>query len=134
MKTKAKSGEPAHEKGRMVSVRCGRLVRRFVRMFKCDQARISSPCGKHFLILGWKANTAEDRRKNPEAGQWIKDGEPQDFDYVREETVASGDTEAELIASAKHYKRLLGMKWSDYFRDELGARKEVVDALKEHGL
>lgn len=110
------------------------LIRRFIRMFGCDSAHIITAWKKHFLILGWNANTAENRKKNPAAGQWMKNGVPCDFDYVREETVASGDTEQELIESAKHYKRLLGMKWSDYFHQELGARKKVVDTLKAHGL
>jgi hypothetical protein len=103
-----------------------RLVRRFIRMFKCDTARITSPCDTHFLVLGWNERSE---------GQWHdQDGKPKNFDYVREEVVASGKTVKELIASAKHYKKLLGMKWSDYFREELGARKEVVEALEAHGL
>lgn len=95
-------------------------------MFKCDTARITSRCDTHFLVLGWNERTE---------GEWHdQDGNPKNFDYVREEVVASGKTVKELIASAKHYKKLLGMKWSDYFREELGARKEVVEALEAHGL
>lgn len=107
-----------------------RLVRRFRRMFpKADEARITMPAGKMFLVLGYKRNTKDD------PGQWVdQDGNERDWQYLHEETVASGETEAELIACAKHYKRLQGMKWSDYFREILGSRKEVVDALKAHDL
>lgn len=88
-----------------------RLVRRFVRMFKCDTARITSPCGTHFLVLGWNERSE---------GEWYDENcNPKNFDYVREQVVASGKTVKELVASAKHYKKLLGMKWSDYFREEL---------------
>lgn len=45
MKTKAKSGEPAPEKGQTVSVRCGRLVRR---PFTCDCGQTVSPRSKYY--------------------------------------------------------------------------------------
>ena len=93
------------------------LLDRFTRMFGCDQARITSPSENHFLILGWKSNTAEDRKKNPEAGQWTKDGVPYDFDYIHEEVVASGRTEAELITYAEHYKRLMGLTMEQYMAE-----------------
>lgn len=82
-----------------------------------------------FLVLGYKRHAKDD------PGQWVdQDGQKRDWEYLHEETVASGATEAELIASAKHYKRRQGMKWSDYFLEILGARKEVADALKAHDL
>lgn len=88
-----------------------RLVRRFVRMFKCDTARITSPLGKHFLIIGHNRNTKD----NP--GVWRdENGNRQDWDYVQEQVIASGDTEAELVASAKHYKKLCGMSMEQYLR------------------
>ena len=93
-----------------------RLVRRFVRMFKCDTARITSPCGTHYLILGWTKNTKTEREAGRDAGQWHRNGEPIDFDYMHEQVVARGKTVAELVASAKHYKKLLGMTWDDYLR------------------
>lgn len=110
-----------------------RLVRRFVRMFQCDTARITSACGTHYLILGWKRNTKAEREAGRDAGQWYRNDVPIDFDYTQEQVVARGKTAAELVASAKRYKKLLGMKWSGYFR-ELGATKEVVNALEAHGL
>lgn len=93
-----------------------RMVRRFVRMFKCDTARITSPCGTHYLILGWSKNTKTEREAGRDCGRWHRNGEPIDFDYTHEQVVANGKTEAELLASAKHYKKLLGMTWEDYLR------------------
>jgi hypothetical protein len=85
------------------------LIRMFIKMFNCDTARISTPCGKLFLIIGWNRNTKDD------PGQWLKDGKPFNFDYVKEKVIASGETEAELIESAKEYKRLSKMTWPEYF-------------------
>jgi hypothetical protein len=94
-----------------------------------DEARISTPAGKMFLVLGYKRHTKDD------PGQWVdQDGNALDWEHLHEETVASGETEEELVSSAKHHKRLQGMKWSDFFREILGAKKEVVDALKAHDL
>ena len=88
-----------------------RLVRRFVRMFKCDTARITSLLGKHFLIIGHNRNTKDD------PGVWMdENGNRKDWDYVNEQVIASGDTEAELVASAKHYKKLCGMSMEQYLR------------------
>jgi hypothetical protein len=97
------------------------LIDKFIAMFGCDTARISSynsssDLPTHFLILGWNKNTKTEREAGREHGQWLKDGEPIDFDYVHEQVVASGNTEDELIASAEHYKSLIGMTWDDYFK------------------
>lgn len=81
---------------------------RFVRMFQCDTARIIQSGRRMFLIIGHRRSTKDD------AGQWERNGEPYDFEYVAEQVVASGDTEAELLASAKEYKRLLGMTMEQY--------------------
>jgi hypothetical protein len=85
-------------------VRENKLIKRFIRMFKCDTARIFRFPGRIFLILGWNRNTKQD------AGQWIKNGEPIDFNYVQETVVASGSNEASLVKSAKVYKKLLKVK------------------------
>jgi len=96
------------------------LLSRFKEMFGCDQVRISAPFGMLFLILGWKENTKRDRQKNPDTGQWVDgEGNPIDFDYVREETVASGKNEEELIASAERYKRVIGMTMEEYLGEEM---------------
>ena len=79
------------------------LVKRFVRMFGCDAARIVRPNGILFLILGHKRNTKTDRPV------WFRNGKRINFEYLSEEVVASGKTEAELIASAEHYKKLCTM-------------------------
>lgn len=85
------------------------LIPRFVRMFGCDTARISEVGGKSFLILGWNRNTRDD------AGQWTRNGKLFNFDYVREQVVASGRGEKQLLASAKKYKKLSSMSWKDVF-------------------
>ena len=54
------------------------------------------------------------------AKMWLDDGEPYDFDYVAEQTVASGGTEDELLASALEYKRLCGMPLRDCAARRLG--------------
>jgi hypothetical protein len=75
--------------------------RQFARLLKADTARISKcDSGKMFLIIGFKRNTKDD------AGQWLKDGKPIDFDYLAERCVASGRTMCELEESAREYKRL----------------------------
>ena len=71
---------------------------RFVRMFKCDTARLSRFPNKIFLIIGWKRNTRQD------TGQWVKNGDPINFDYVHERVVASGASAEELLMSALLYK------------------------------
>lgn len=110
------------------------MVRRFIKMFKCDTARITMACDTIYLILGWNKNTKTERESGRDTSQWYKDGVPCDFDYVHEQVVAHGKTYDELLADAKHYKELCKMKWSDYFKKELGASKKTVDALKAQGL
>lgn len=84
---------------------------RFVKMFGCDTARITTPAKTLFLILGWN------RRSE---GEWTRNGKPYDFDYLAEQVVASGKTEAELIASAEEYKRLLGMTMEEHIAEVIG--------------
>lgn len=90
------------------------LIKRCREIIECDTARISQPLERMFLIIGFNRNTKDD------SGQWYKDGEPYDFDYVNEYTVASGDTEEKLLASAREYKRLSGMTMEEYIREQAG--------------
>lgn len=95
-------------------------------MFRCDTARISSASGTLFLTLGWNERSE---------GEWCdQDGHAMNFDYVREKVVASGATLRELTASARDYKKIQAMTWSDYFREVLGAGNAVVKALKAQGM
>src|SRR5208282_1500344 len=94
-----------------------KLIPRFIKMFGCDTARIADPMGTKFLIIGWNRNTRDD------ADQWTKNGEPINFDYVKEMVVASGRTYTQLIVSAKEYKRLSEMGMEDYL-------KELIPGLK----
>lgn len=99
-------------------------------MFRCDCARISDPCGRMFLILGWNRHTAKDREEHG-AGQWFDAaGRPVDFDYIREHIVASGDTLDELRESARTYKRQLTMTWSEFFREK-GLPDSAVKMLEK---
>jgi hypothetical protein len=88
-----------------------KLIPRFIKMFDCDTARITDPMGAKFLIIGWNRNTAKDN------GQWLRNGEPINFDYVEERVVASGKTYTQLIASAKEYKRLEKLTVVEYMRE-----------------
>ncbi len=106
------------------------LVRRCREIIDCDTARISTPCGKMFLVIGFKRNTKDDD------GQWFKDGERCDFDYIAEKTVASGDTEEELLASVREYKRLCGMTMVEYLRERsvslpYWAEKVLIESLDD---
>ena len=91
----------------------GKLIQRFKKMFGCDTARILSPLGKTmFLLIGKTKNTAIEKKKRLGYGQWRHKGIPIDFDYVHEETVASGNTKQELLASARQYKKLLSKSYA----------------------
>lgn len=92
----------------------GRLLKKFCELLECDTARIVRPANdKLFLIIGWKRSTKDD------TGQWFKNGEPVDFEYTKETTVASGRNLEELITEAKKYKRICGMTWEQYFREKV---------------
>lgn len=76
-----------------------KIIQRAIVLFGCDSARIATPVERHFLILGWNA-----RSEN----EWLdQDGKTFNFNYVREQVVASGATLMELWSSAKYYHRLL---------------------------
>lgn len=85
----------------MTPTRKLQLERRFLRMFGCDTAKIDSPCKTFFLIIAKRRSTKDDKQK------WYRDGKPLEFEYDEQHVIASGKTEKELIASAKHYKGLL---------------------------
>lgn len=88
-----------------------------MKIVECDTARIRKfeLDGMLFLIIGFNRNTKDD------PGQWCSDalGENPipDWDYVEEKVVASGYTELGLIESAKEYKRLCGLKMSEYLTE-----------------
>jgi len=94
-------------------VRHRNLIKRFIRMFRCDTARIISFPERMFLVIGSNRNTKDG------SGYWTKNGHPINFDYVEEKVIASGKTEAELVASAKRYRKLCGMTTEDYLRQLL---------------
>lgn len=71
---------------------------------------------KGILSRGLKGN-AQNHQTTPR--YWTKNGQPINFDYVEERVIASGKSEAELIASAKRYKKLCGMTMEDHLRQLL---------------
>lgn len=87
------------------------IIRQCRDIIKCDTARITSPCNRMFLIIGFNRNTRDDK------GQHFKNGKSWDFDYVAEYTVASGNTEDELLSSVREYKRLCGITMEEYLTE-----------------
>lgn len=88
-----------------------KIIEKCREILECDTARICLAGGTMYFILGFNRNTKEDE------GQWFKNDEPIDFDYVNETVVASGRTEEELIDSVKEYKRLSEITWEEYFKE-----------------
>jgi hypothetical protein len=87
-----------------------KLTKECMKYVKCDTARISKPCDKMYLIIGFNRNTKDDE------GVWVnQDNQRIHFDYVQESVVASGMTKKELIESTKEYQRLCGITWEQYF-------------------
>ncbi len=80
----------------------------FLRMFGCDTARIILAGGKFFLVIG---------KKQHSEGEWVRNGEPYEFDYIKEEVIARGRTNAELVESAKEYKRLCSTPMEQYLQE-----------------
>jgi len=91
-----------------------KLNRYFCKLLACDKARISIFPGKMYLIIGFKKNTKDDT-----ISFWTKNGKRIDFKYLDEKVVASGKNEKELIASAKHYKKLCGMAMMEFLKSGL---------------
>jgi len=88
------------------------IAKKCINYVKCDTARISKPCDKMYLIIGFNRNTKDDETV------WVnQDNQRIDFDYVQEFVVASGYSKDELIDSAKEYQRLCGITWEQYFRE-----------------
>ena len=74
------------------------IIARSRRLFKADAARIIKFPDRMFLILGWNRRTEN---------EWYDSrGEHYDFDYLKEEVVASGSTRAELWRSVREYRFL----------------------------
>lgn len=80
---------------------------------ECDTARICKLSTTMFLIVGFNRNTKQDE------GEWIRNGEKVDFDYVNETTIASGTTPEELIENTKYYSSLKNRILKDYFVDQI---------------
>ena len=83
------------------------------RMFGCDTVRISAPMNRKFLIIGNYISTIEQRKKNPEYGEFYFNGKKRDFIYLEEQVITSGRNEHDLYKAAKYFKSLEGKKWTD---------------------
>ena len=90
------------------------MIERLQELFPdADKVRISTPCNRMFLIIGYKRNTKD------AAGQWVdQDGNARDWEYIEEKAVASGDTEQELMDDAMDYKAVGRLTWQEYFAGE----------------
>ena len=85
----------------------------FKGIFETNHVRILNPLdNKYFLIVGDEKHTAE------LPGQWTKNGEEYDFEYIDEQCIASGETFEELLDDAKKYLDLIDMTWVEYFEEE----------------
>ncbi len=93
------------------------IIKKCRRIVKCDTARIINPLGKRFLVIGFNRNTKDNKNY-----WWERNGKRYDFDYVEEQVIASGNTEDELIASAKEYKRLCNITMEEYLLEQIDKR------------
>lgn len=88
-------------------------------MFGVDVARIVRYGGRQFLIIGERKNTAD----GEERGTWFKNGKPWHFDYIQERVIASGNSDEELLDSAREYLRLCGLTMEEYLKEVTGKYK-----------
>jgi hypothetical protein len=102
---------------RYTSEELAKIAERCKEHIKCDTARVLKPQHKMYLIIGFNRNT-----KDGDSVRFLN-REQVDYDYVHEVTVASGDTEEELIASTKEYTRLCELTWEEHFEE---LRKERI--------
>ncbi len=77
------------------------IISHTIKLLKCDTARIVSPCGKHFMIIGYFRHT-----KDNKGSQWLKNGKSFDFYYDHNEVIASGKTLRSLWRNVKYYSKL----------------------------
>lgn len=104
------------------------LQERYKKIFQCDAVRVLQISGTYFLLIGFNRNTKDD------SGQWLKNGEPFDFEYIKEKVIASGATYSSLHRSTLRYKAALdfegkrdrGEPWT--VEEFLRVAKGVVDA------
>ena len=68
-------------------------------LFDCDGAEVNTVGGRRFLLLHY---------------QWLRNGEPCDFDYTERKCVASGGSARELLDSLLEYHRLCQLTMEDY--------------------
>jgi hypothetical protein len=78
-----------------------KLLSKVKKLFNCDEVRILRPTYTIFVLVGnWKRSE----------GEWSKNGEPFDFDFLKEEIVGRGRTYAKCWKDCKLYKKLCNTK------------------------
>lgn len=110
--SKKNETKPLNQPAVIGSFSLDKLAKECMNYVKFDTARISKPCDKMYLIIGFNRNTKDD-----ECICVNQDNQRIDFDYVQESVVASGYTKKELIKSTKEYQRLCGITWKQYFQE-----------------
>jgi len=92
------------------------LSSKCVHIVDCDVARISKYGDTMFYIIGFRDSTRHDK-----TGVWIdENGNRKDWEYIREQVIASGKTEEELLDSVREYKRLSRMSALDWMSEQTG--------------
>lgn len=86
----------------------------FKKLLKCDTVRISGGYTRVFLIIGFK------KRSEGECFKDTHGKEPVNFDYIAEQTIASGSDLKELKKSVREYVRITKMTSGEYLRELIG--------------
>lgn len=76
----------------------------------CDSARFTYLGEKIFLVVGWRKATEQGN------GQWYRNGEPWDFDYLEEHCIAVGHTLDEVMRHARYFNMLEGVDREEAWR------------------
>jgi hypothetical protein len=66
-------------------------------LFECENVRIISPVDTFYVIIEEEKSTKND------PGQWLKNDNPVDFEYLDETIIGCGETLKDLLDSAKEH-------------------------------
>ena len=101
-------------------MRQSKLIQKTKRLFRCDTVRLVhfEHTPTMFVVLGWHGVSE---------GEWVDHrGEPLTLEYVKEKTVAHGDTIDELWADVRKYRRLCLL---DKIKDPVKRGLAMLEAL-----
>lgn len=86
------------------------LFHEAMNLLSCDNVRICQPLHTMYLIVGYERKSEG----------WVnQDDEPQEFDYLAEQVIASGDTYETLHESLLEYCRVKDMTMDHYMIDQI---------------